>query len=382
VGGEPGRNEELSQRSLVRRAQAAAAHRIEYWRQSRLARRLRAADLINQGLLLAAVLLLCFLPFLLVIGSVTGSGDESSFIRRFGLSSEAAHAVRQALTAPVAPSTSVSGLSWVFFVLFGMAAAGAIEDLYERVFGVQGRGLRDAPRRVVWLAAALGVSFAGAWTQPWLAQVGGPGLVAIAALPVATAFWWFSMWLLLGGRMGWRELFPSALATGVCWLGMVIVFRLTLSSTIVSDYRKYGPAGVVFALMPLLIAIGVVVVLGAILGVAWRERHEHPLGEQPKSSTEPGRLSPQTANDTADRSHRARGRRRRARALARRLDVPHRCDVLAQRNGHAGRDDRSEPCLPERDGRCTRTPVNVHARTTVSNLNVCPRRSADAASPA
>lgn len=90
------------------------------------------------------------------------------------------------------------------------------------------------------------------------------------------------MWLLLAGKMGWRELFPSALATGICWLGMVIVFRLTLSASISSDYARFGSAGVVCAIMPVLIAIGVVLVLGALLGVAWRERREHPPGEQPE----------------------------------------------------------------------------------------------------
>jgi membrane protein len=283
VGGDPGGDVQGRQRRLLWRAQTAARYRAEYWRHSRLVRRLQAADLINQGLLLSAVLLLCFLPFLLVIESVGGRAGGSGFIRRFGLTGEAAHAVRQALTAPVPPSTAISGVSWVFCVIFGIAAAGAVQELYGRVFDVKGRGLRDAPRRIVWLAAALGLSFAGAWTQPWLDRAGGPGLVAIAALPVATAFWWFSMWLLLAGELGWRELFPSALATGICWLGMVIVFRLTLSTTIASDYRKYGSAGVIFAITPLLIAIGVVIVLGALLGAAWQERHEHPLGEQPAS---------------------------------------------------------------------------------------------------
>ena len=281
MGGDPDRSEQSRQPSLLRRAQAGGLSRIEYWRRSRLARRIRAADVIKQGLLLAAVLLLCLLPFLLVLQSVSGRDDASGFIRRFGLTGEAAHAVQQAFTAPTPPSTSVSGLSWVFFILFGITAAGAIQELYERVFDVKGRGFSDVPRQAVWLAAALGVSFAGAWTEPWLDQVGGPGLVAIAALPAATAFWWFSMWLLLAGKLGWRELCPSAVATGICWLGMVIVFRLTLSSTITSDYRKYGSAGVVFAIMPLLIAIGVVIVLGALLGLAWRERREHPPGEQP-----------------------------------------------------------------------------------------------------
>ena len=87
--------------------------------------------------------------------------------------------------------------------------------------------------------------------------------MAIATVPVATGFWWFSMWLLPAGKLGWRELFPSALATGICWLGMVVVFRLTLSSTIASNYMKYGPAGVVFAIMTFLTAIGVVIILGA-----------------------------------------------------------------------------------------------------------------------
>jgi len=286
VGGDADGSAQPRRRSLLRRAQAAALSRIEYWQHSNLARRLQAADMINQGLLLAAVLLLCFLPFLLVLESVSGRNDASGLIRRFGLTAEAAHAVRQAFTAPTAPSTAIGGLSWVFFILFGLATAGAIQGLYERVFEVKGRGLSDAPRRVVWLAAALGMSFAGAWTQPWLDRVGGPGLVAVAALPAATAFWWFSMWLFLAGKLGWRELFPSALATGICWLGMVIFFRLTLSSTIESDYRKYGSAGVVFAIMPLLIAIGVVIILGALLGVAWRERREHPPGEQPDAKTD------------------------------------------------------------------------------------------------
>jgi membrane protein len=230
---------------------------------------------------LGAVLLLCFIPLVLVLESAYGRDDASGFIRRFGLTGEAAHAVRQALTSPTTPSIAFTGLSWVFFILFGIATAGAIQDLYQNVFGVQGGGFRDAPRRVLWLAAAVGVSFVGAWTQPWLNDVGGAGLVAIASLPAATAFWWASMWLLLAGKLSWRELFPSALATGICWLGMVIVFRLTLSSSIASDYQKYGPTGVVLAIMPLLIAIGVVLVLGAILGVAWRERREHPPGEQP-----------------------------------------------------------------------------------------------------
>jgi membrane protein len=276
------RNDKLQGSTPLARTWAAARRRIDYWQHSRLVRHVRGADVANQGLLVAAVLLLCFVPFLLVIESLTGRNDASGFVRRFGLTGEAAQAVRQALTSPTAPSAAFSWLNWALFILFGLAAARAIQQLYERVFELKGqRGLRDITQQVIWLAAALGLCLLGAWTQPWLDHAGGPGLVAIAALPAATAFWWFSMWLLLAGRLSWRELFPSAVATGICWLGMVIVFRLTFSSTIESDYRRYGPAGVVFAFMTLLIAIGVVLILGAVLGLAWRERREHPPGEQP-----------------------------------------------------------------------------------------------------
>jgi membrane protein len=225
-------------------------------------------------MLFAAVLLLCLVPFLIVLQSLAGRSGATGLVRRFGLSEEAANAVRQALTSPSGASGTISGLSWVFFILGGIAAAAAIQELYERVFEVEGRGFRHTPRRVVWLAAAVGFSLVASWLQPKLHHVGGIMLIAVVALVGATAFWWFSMWLLLAGKMAWRELFPSALATGIFWLGMVVVFRLTMSSTIISNFRKYGPIGVVFALMSLLIAIGVVIMLGALVGLAWRERHE------------------------------------------------------------------------------------------------------------
>jgi membrane protein len=223
-------------------------------------------------MLFAAVLLLCFVPFLLVLQSLAGRSEASSFILRFGLTGQAAHAVRQAFTSATATSAAVDELSWAFLIVGGIAAAGAIQELYERLFEAQARGFRNTPQRVAWLATAIGAIFAEAWSYPWLASIGGPVLVAVASAVGATAFWWFSMWLLLAGRLAWRQLFPSALATGICWFGMALLFRLTMSGSITSDYRKYGTIGVVFAILSLLIAIGVVVMLGALLGVAWRER--------------------------------------------------------------------------------------------------------------
>lgn len=170
----------------------------------------------------------------------------------------------------------------MFVAFSGIAAASALQELYQRAFGLLGRGLHDLPRRALWVTAVLAVGAFIGWALPWLHSVGGPVLVSAVVLVGATGFWWFSMWLLLAGRRSWGDLFPSAVATGICWLGMDVVFRTTMSGTITSDYTKYGPIGVVFAIMSFLIATGVVVMLGAVAGALWQERraarraHRHP----------------------------------------------------------------------------------------------------------
>jgi membrane protein len=160
----------------------------------------------------------------------------------------------------------------VVFVLSGIAAAAAIQELYERAFDLETRGIKDTPRRLGWLALLLGFAALVSWAGPSVHAAGGPVLLALLALLALTCFWWFTMWLLLAGRIPWRALFPSALATGICWLAMSVVFNLTMSSTITSNYTKYGDIGVVLSLMSFLIAIGVVIILGATIGVVWRLR--------------------------------------------------------------------------------------------------------------
>jgi membrane protein len=77
---------------------------------------------------------------------------------------------------------------------------------------------------------------------------------------------------LLAGRVTWRYLIPAAVATGIFWTGMEIVFSAIFSGQVTSYYQQYGPVGIVFALMTYFIAIGVVLILGAVVGIVWRER--------------------------------------------------------------------------------------------------------------
>jgi membrane protein len=232
--------------------------------------RLDAADFMNQAMLLAATLLLCAVPFFLVATAVTGRSAVQALTERLGLSRQAAADVGHLFTSASATSNAVTGLSWVFFILAGIAAATAIQRLYQRVFGQDPRGARDTLRAVIWLALdagwfTLNTSAAGL-------RASAPVLWWIVNIPAVIGFWWFTMWFLLAGRVCWRRLYPCAVATGAFWLGMYVVFSVIFSGMVISYDRKYGPIGIVFGLMSFFIAIGVVITLGAAVGLMWHDR--------------------------------------------------------------------------------------------------------------
>lgn len=232
--------------------------------------RLGAVDFVSQAMVLAATLLLCVVPFFLIVTALAGQSAASSLSQRMGLDQEAASYLGKLFAPSSAISAAVNGLSWVFFILAGLAGAKAVQQLYQRVFAIPARGAADSVRALVWLALVVGALFAVSSAGPGL-QGAGPVLFWILYSVLSVGFFWFSMWFLLAGRMAWRRLLPCAVATGTCWVGMMGVFAVIFSSMIISYNKRYGSIGTVFALMSFFIAIGVVLVLGAALGLVWTE---------------------------------------------------------------------------------------------------------------
>jgi membrane protein len=233
-------------------------------------------DFINRGILFAATLLLFFFPFLIVLNALAGRSATTGLARHLGLNKQAAADVGHLFTSSAATSSATTGAAWVFFILSGIAAAAAVQELYERVFDLDHRGTKGMVRGLVWLAVLVGCAWLGGLAGPGLRHAGGPVLLGFTGLVVFTGFWWFTMWFLLAGRIPWRLLFPPAVATAVFWLGMEAVFSVIFSGMVISNNQKYGPIGVVFALMSWLIAIGVVIILGAVAGIVWEEWRASP----------------------------------------------------------------------------------------------------------
>jgi len=234
-------------------------------------RRLNSVDFLNQGMVFAGTLLLCAFPFLIVVDALHGQTMTRALGRRLGLNPQAAGDIGHLFASSHATASSVTGVAWVFLILSGYSVASSLQGLYHRVFGLDSRTTRDAPRALIWLVLLVAWLFVSGWAGPRIRR-GGPAEFAIVGLVLFTLFWWFTMWLLLAGRIPWRRLLPCAVATGVFWLGMEEVFGVIFSGMVTSDQGDYGPIGTVFALMSYLIAIGVVVILGAVTGLVWQER--------------------------------------------------------------------------------------------------------------
>jgi hypothetical protein len=169
-------------------------------------------------------------PFLIIANALAGRSAATGLARHLGLNKQAAADVGALFTSSAATSSAVTGTAWVFFILGGIAAATAIQGLYEAAFELEGRGARDMFRRLIWLAVLVGCSALAGWAGPALRGAGGPVLLGVIGLVVLTGFWWFTMWFLLAGRISWRDLFPAAVATALFWLGMEVHQRRPVAS--------------------------------------------------------------------------------------------------------------------------------------------------------
>lgn len=241
--------------------------------------RLSALDFINQAMLFAAILLLCFLPFMIVIAALSGRNVVTGLSRELGLNGEASKLVGQLFNPSATVSSSVTVRGIIFTVFGGVGTAATLQSIYERLYGLSSRGMKDVHRQLVWIAAVVGAAaLIGAVGRSLHGAAAGPVVLGLVSLVSVAVFWFLSLWLLVGNRIPWRRFVAPAVATAVCWVGLGIFSKFFFSKTVIGDAHEYGPIGVVFALMSWLIAVGVVIILGAVVGTVWSERDVSPMG--------------------------------------------------------------------------------------------------------
>ena len=235
--------------------------------------RLSTLDFMNQALLLAAVMVLWLFPNLIFLGAVTGRSLTESIERHMGLNSDASQSV-EGLFQASSTSTGLTVGGVVFLVGAIIATVAVIQNLWQKVFDVEGPGgWSEFWRQLVWGAAALGGATAVSFVTHELNKV-SPALATVVNFVMLFLFFWLGMHLLLAGRVSLRDLVPSALFTTAFFLGLGAFSAYFLSDAIVANSKQFGPIGVVFILMTWLLALGVVLILGPVVGVVWRDRRQ------------------------------------------------------------------------------------------------------------
>ena len=252
---------------------AAAKHRFEEGAGGELWTRLNAIDFINQAFILASLLFLCVVPFLMLVAALKGADFVDNLSRRLSLNDAASQDVRTLFASSATTLASTTVLSAIGLAFWAVAVAAVIKGYYVKVFDVDPKNAKGLWRLPVWFIVVGGTSTGVAVVNRWLNDLSAGSVLAwVFGFAVSVAFWWWSMHFLVAGRRTWRYLLPSALATAVCFAGLRAFAVLALSSAVTSNENRYGPIGVVFILMYWLVSVGVVILLGAVIGVVYQER--------------------------------------------------------------------------------------------------------------
>jgi membrane protein len=262
-----------------RKAWAAARAWYEGSLPQSFVKELNALDFSSEIILLGAGLLVSLLPFLILLSAFASNRIDDDIALRLGLDRRASGIMTHLFTSAPA-SLNVATVTSLIFVAAGtLAVAGSLQQIYEKAFRQDHRGVRGYYRLLIWIVVlCLVVAFESAIGRPVRDASAGAGLVVLVTVAIWTPFFWWTMHFLLAGRVPWRRLLPAAIATGVFYAGLGVFSEFYFSSTIISDSRTYGAIGAVFGILTWFVAIGAVLILGAVAGAVWEDRRSSQTG--------------------------------------------------------------------------------------------------------
>jgi membrane protein len=267
-------------RSARHKALASTRDRFEGSLAQSFLVRLKALDFANQAMLFGAGLLVSLLPLVILLSAFASQRVDDDISLRLGLDRRAAGIMDHLFTAAPATLNAATATSLIFLVLGMVAVASSLQQIYEKVFRQDHRGIRDLGRLLAWIlvlgATMVAESLAG---RPASGATAGGWLAQLVTVVIITPFFWWTMHFLLAGRLPWRTLLPSAIITGILYGGLGAFSKFYFSGTVTSDSQTYGTIGAIFSIMTWFIAIGAVIILGAVAGAVWDDRKGQPISE-------------------------------------------------------------------------------------------------------
>ncbi|MFD6939071.1 ribonuclease BN [Streptomyces goshikiensis] len=253
-------------------------------RRARAGRRwghVRELDLWQRALGFAALGFLTLVPLLIVV-SAADAADGRGFAQwlgdGLGVSAPARLEIERLFALPGQAWRTTTAFGLALLTVFGLSFGTMLQSGYEQVWDLPPARWWARWRHALWLAVLIGVLYLAGISPPWRDST----VRGVVTVLIGTLFFWWSQRLLLAGRVGWTALFPGAAATMLGLLGLRIFSRLVFSPLIASSAVTYGPFGTVLVLQSWLVAIGVVVFGGALVGRLVHEelrRRANPAGQ-------------------------------------------------------------------------------------------------------
>lgn len=256
-----------------RKALAAAQDRFDGSLAQDIVTELRALSFSNQVTLFGAGLLASLLPFVILLSALASARVGDVIVLRLGLNRQAAVVVTHLFVSSRVSLSAATAISVVFILSGTVAVASSLQQIYEKAFHLSHRSGRSLLRLPIWIIALCLILV----LETLVARVvrdlpGGVGLVALVTFVIMVPFFWWTIHFLLAGRIPWRRLLPPAVATGILFAGFGIFSKFYFSRTIISNSKLYGAIGAVFSIMTWLIAIGAMIMIGAVAGAVWEDR--------------------------------------------------------------------------------------------------------------
>jgi len=248
-------------------------------------------------------------PLLLLATGVVGFFADSSdlaarVVSRFGLSGDSADAVTSAVRTAEQSRRTASIVGVVGLLWSGLGLVSALQDAYNAIWQVKGRGIKDKAVGLGWLLGAgliFAASFALGAALRWLPPVLAP-VAVVVGVAVNTALFLWTGNVLPNRNVGWKALLPGAVFGGIGLEVLKVVGSYYVPLAVASSSALYGSIGVVFAVLAWLFLFSRLVVYASVLNVVrWEEYHgtvtatlEAPSlpAAEPVESTRGGQIPP------------------------------------------------------------------------------------------
>jgi membrane protein len=233
--------------------------------------RLSALGFVDSSLQFSAAFILFFIPFLLLVSAAIGRDLPHALVTRSGFSPSAAHDVTSLFTRRRTPFTAFTVVGVILTVAGADSMTKTLQNWYEKVFAETIVGWKKMARRALWLVGAAGYLMVQFLIGRRFGPIGGGITIAISQFVLSIVFWWWSVHCLLAGQVRWRRLFASGCATAICYTVVGLYVRIWASWTIMSNERSYGPIGAMMTILATLVALGIAILLGAVIGADFKQ---------------------------------------------------------------------------------------------------------------